>query len=45
MATSTTALTAAVKDKQSVTPEGQRTGQLIDGVSVKRLSPQEDERG
>jgi dTDP-4-dehydrorhamnose 3,5-epimerase len=45
MATSTTAFTAAVKDRQSVTAEGQSTGQLIEGVSVTRLSPREDERG
>ncbi len=45
MATTNVALACSVKDKQSVTAEGKRTARLIDGVSIRRLAPQEDERG
>ncbi len=34
-----------VKDRQTVTPDGRRTGEVIDGVILRRLAPQEDERG
>ena len=34
-----------IRDRQTVTPAGQRTDALIDGVVVRRIAPQEDERG
>ncbi len=37
--------TVPVRDRQTVTPDGQRTEPIIDGVTLKRLMPREDERG
>jgi dTDP-4-dehydrorhamnose 3,5-epimerase len=34
-----------VKDKQTVTPDGQSTQSVIQGVIIRRLAPQEDDRG
>jgi dTDP-4-dehydrorhamnose 3,5-epimerase len=35
----------AVRDKQTVTPDGERTESLIEGVMLRKIRPQPDERG
>ncbi len=39
------AMAVPVQDRQTVTPEGCRVEPLISGVVIRRVSPQEDERG
>lgn len=41
----TRTLSAAVQDRQTVTPEGEATGQLIEGVSLYRVRTHVDDRG
>jgi dTDP-4-dehydrorhamnose 3,5-epimerase len=38
-------LAAAIRDKQMVTPAGQRTGRITDGVRIRPLTTHIDERG